>query len=110
MHLATKELDQGPPVTYCTYSIHEPAFDRLWTQVVAKSVAEVQASDGEDNRLFQEIRRQGVMRELPLVVATLRIFADGKVRIVGGRVVDTDGLPIAAYDLTQEIDRLVGSA
>jgi hypothetical protein len=44
------------------------------------------------------------------VVATLRIFADGKVRIVGGRVVDADGLPIAAYDLTQEIDRLVGSA
>jgi phosphoribosylglycinamide formyltransferase-1 len=109
MHLATKELDQGPPVTYCTYSIRGPAFERLWAQVVGKSVAEVQASEGEDNGLFQEIRRQGVMRELPLVVATLRAFADGKVRIAGGRVVDAGGLPIAAYDLTQEIDRLGGS-
>ena len=110
MHLATKELDQGPPVTYCTYSIHGPAFDRLWAQVVGRSVAEVQAGEGEENRLFREIRRQGVMRELPLVVATLRAFADEKVRIVGGRVVDVGGLPIGAYDLTQEIDRLVGSA
>jgi len=110
MHLATKELDQGPPVTYCTYSIHGPAFDRLWAQVVGRSVAEVQAGEGEENRLFREIRRQGVMRELPLVVATLRAFADEKMRIVGGRVVDVGGLPIGAYDLTQEIDRLVGSA
>jgi len=110
MHLATKELDQGPPVTYCTYSIHGPAFDRLWAQVVGRSVAEVQAGEDEENRLFREIRRQGVMRELPLVVATLRAFADEKVRIVGGRVVDVGGLPIDAYDLTQEIDRLVGSA
>jgi hypothetical protein len=110
MHLATKELDQGPPVTYCTYSIRGPAFDGLWVEVEGRSVAEVRASEGEDNRLFREIRRQGVMRELPLVVATLRAFADGKVRIEGGRVVDAGGRPIDAYDLSQEIDRLVGSA
>jgi phosphoribosylglycinamide formyltransferase-1 len=110
MHLVTKELDQGPPVTYCTYSISGPAFDRLWAQVVGRSVAEVRASEDEENRLFREIRRQGVMRELPLVVATLRAFADEKVRIADRRVVDADGLPIDAYDLTQEIDRLVGSA
>jgi phosphoribosylglycinamide formyltransferase-1 len=110
MHLATKELDQGPPVTYCTYSIRGPAFDGLWADVEERTVAEVRASQGEGNRLFQEIRRQGVMRELPLVVATLRAFADEKVRIEGGRVVDAGGRPIGAYDLTQEIDRRVGSA
>jgi phosphoribosylglycinamide formyltransferase-1 len=110
MHLATKELDQGPPVTYCTYSIRGPAFDGLWNDVEERTVAAVRVSQGEDNRLFQEIRRQGVMRELPLVVATLRAFADGKVRIEGGRVVDAGGRRIGAYDLTQEIDRLVGSA
>jgi folate-dependent phosphoribosylglycinamide formyltransferase PurN len=110
MHLATKELDQGPPVTYCTYSIRGPAFDGLWVEVEGRSVAEVRASEGEDNRLFREIRRQGVMRELPLVVATLRAFADGKVHIEGGRAMDAGGRPIDAYDLSQEIDRLVGSA
>ncbi len=110
MHLATPKLDQGPPVTYCTYGVRGPAFDGLWAELEGRSAGEVRASEGEGNRLFREIRRQGVMRELPLVVATLRAFADGKVRIEGGRVVDTDGRPIAAYDLTQEIDRLVGSA
>ena len=108
MHLATKELDKGPPVTYCTYSIRGPAFDGLWADMGDRSVAEVQAGEGEDNRLFGEIRRQGVMRELPLVVATLRAFADGKMRIEGEQVVDADGRPIGGYDLTQEIDRLVG--
>ncbi|MGQ9572164.1 MAG: phosphoribosylglycinamide formyltransferase [Dehalococcoidia bacterium] len=110
MHLATKDLDQGPPVTYCTYPIRGAAFDTLWAEVERKGVAEVRANEGEGNRLFQEIRRQGVLRELPLVVATLRAFADGKVRIENGRVVDASGQPIDAYDLTQEIDRLVSRA
>lgn len=109
MHMATKELDEGPPVTYCTYSIRGSGFDGLWAEVEGKSVQQVRASEGEDNRLFREIRRQGVMRELPLVVATLQAFADGKVRIESGRVVDANGDAISGYDLTQEIDRLVSS-
>jgi len=111
MHLVTGTLDEGPPVTYCTYSIRGPAFDPLWAEVEAdarrgRSVQQVQAEEGEANSLFREIRRQGVLRELPLVVATLCAFADGKVRIEGGRVVGADGRPMAAYDLTAEIDRL----
>lgn len=107
MHLVTGELDQGPPVTYCTYSIRGPAFDPLWAEVEGRSIERLQAGEGEANRLFREIRRQGVLRELPLVVATLCAFADGKVRIEAGRVVGSDGRPMAAYDLTAEIDRLV---
>jgi len=107
MHLVTGILDEGPPVTYCTYSIRGPALDTLWAELEDRSVVEVQAEEGEANRLFCEIRRQGVLRELPLVVATLCAFADGKVRIEGGRVVDADGRPTAPCDLTAEIDRLV---
>jgi phosphoribosylglycinamide formyltransferase-1 len=107
MHLVTGVLDEGPPVTYCTYSIRGPTFDPLWAEVQSRSVAEVQAKEGESNPLFCEIRRQGVLRELPLVVATLCAFADGKVRIDAGRVVDADGRPTAPCDLTAEIDRLV---
>jgi len=107
MHLVTGELDQGPPVTSCTYSIRGPAFDSLWAGVEGRSVAQVRKEEGEDNRLFREIRRQGVLRELPLVVATLCAFADGKVCIEDGRVVGADDRPMAACDLTSEIDRLV---
>jgi len=107
MHLVTGVLDEGPPVTYCTYGLRGPVFDPLWAEVEGRSVQQVQAEEGEANRLFCEIRRQGVLRELPLVVATLCAFADGKVRIESGRPVGADGRPIAACDLSGEIDRLV---
>jgi hypothetical protein len=42
------------------------------------------------------------------VVETLRAFADGRVRIEGKRVVDAGGQSIAGYDLTEQIEALVG--
>jgi hypothetical protein len=48
-----------------------------------------------------------VVREHPLVVSTINSFSQGNVKIEEERVVDANGKPIAGYDLTQEIDRLV---
>jgi folate-dependent phosphoribosylglycinamide formyltransferase PurN len=110
MHLATTDLDMGPPVAYCTYPIHGGALDEMWRDVERRGVATVKAEDGEENALFQEIRRQGVARELPLVVETLRAFADGRVRISDKRVVDAQGRDIAGQDLTPEIERIVAQA
>lgn len=109
MHLATPDLDQGPTVTYCLYPIRGPAFDPLWKQVEERSVAEIKAREGEENALFQEIRRHGVAREVPLVIETLRAFADGRIALRDKRVVDRDGRPIDGYDLTQEIERMVAA-
>ncbi len=33
MHLVTPELDKGPPVTYCTFSIKGKSFDRYWNKI-----------------------------------------------------------------------------
>lgn len=109
MHLATPELDEGPPVTYCTYPIRGPAFDPLWREVEGRTVDEVKATEGEANRLFAEIRRHGVAREIPLVVETLRALAGGRVGIEGKRVVDGEGRPITGYDLTDDIERAVAA-
>ncbi len=109
MHLATPALDAGPPVTYCTYPIRGAAFDRLWREMEGRDVAAVKAAEGEANALFAEIRRHGLARELPLVVETLRAFAEGRVRIADKRVVDAEGRPIQGYDLTEEIERVVAS-
>ncbi len=110
MHLATPEVDRGPTVTYCTYSIRGPGFDDLWREMEGRSIAEIQASEGEDHGLFQAIRRQGVARELPLVVATVGAFARRQVRIENKRVLDAAGRPIPGYDLTEEIERAVAAA
>ncbi len=108
VHLATPELDGGPVVTYCTYPIRGPEFGPLWHDVECRSLGEARADLGEELPLFKAIRRAGVAREVPLVVETLRAFADGRVRIEGKRVVDAGGQTIRGYDLTEQIEALVG--
>ena len=107
MHLATPDLDEGPPVTFCTYPIRGPAFDSLWLETQGTSVSDIKATEGEANALFAEIRRQGVARELPLVIETLRAFAEGRIRISGKQPTKSAGHPVPAADLTQEIERTV---
>ena len=31
IHLVTKELDKGPPITFCTFPIRDPLIDPLWS-------------------------------------------------------------------------------
>jgi len=107
MHLVTPELDEGPPATYCTFSIRGKAFDRHWREIEGQSVAEIKKAQGEDNRLFKAIRQHGLAREFPLIIATLKAFSRGKVGIDKGKVVNADGRPIKGYNLTKEIDKLV---
>jgi folate-dependent phosphoribosylglycinamide formyltransferase PurN len=107
IHLATAELDEGPPITYCSYPIRGAAFDAAWAELRGRSVAEIKEQEAEENRLFAEIRRHGVAREIPLVIETLRAFAEGRVRIEDGRVLDAAGKPIEGFDLTGEIERSV---
>ncbi|MEE8470129.1 MAG: formyltransferase family protein [Dehalococcoidia bacterium] len=107
MHLVTPELDEGPPITYCTFSIRGEPFDRLWEGKRGLSVDDLMARQGDDNALFKLIRKEGLGRELPLIEATLKTFSAGKIRIQNGKVVDSAGQPIEACSLTQEIDDLL---
>jgi len=109
IHLATPDLDEGPTVAYCTYSLHGREFDTLWDEVEGVPVEELKVSDGAQNVLFLEIRRAGLAREAPLIIETLRAFADGRVRIDEKTVVDGGGRRIDGYDLTEEIEQLVAA-
>ena len=106
IHLATPELDEGPAVTFCTYRIRGPEFEPLWTGPQERSVGEIKAAEGESNPLFAEIRRQGVQRELPLVIETLRAFAEGRIRIESRTPVDATGKPTPPLDLSTEIEKM----
>jgi folate-dependent phosphoribosylglycinamide formyltransferase PurN len=110
IHLATDALDEGPVVTYCTYPLRGPAFDALWDAIGARTAAELREAEGETQPLFLEIRRHGAARERPLVAATLKAFAEGRLRVEGGRPLDGAGheLP-GGMDLTPEIDAAVAA-
>ena len=110
MHLVTPELDKGPPVTYCTYSIRGEPFDRYWKEIKGKPIAEIK-KEGDNNRLFQLIRKHGLTKEFPLIIATLKAFSQGKVRVSPEKqAVDAEGRPIKGYNLTDEINELVKGA
>ncbi len=107
MHLVSPQLDEGPAVTYCTFSIRGEPFDRYWDVIKGRSIAEAKKQEGERNPLFREIRRHGLAREFPLIIATIKAFSEGRVRIEGGRVVDSSGKAIDAYNLTEDIDNKI---
>jgi folate-dependent phosphoribosylglycinamide formyltransferase PurN len=110
MHLVTPELDMGPPATYCTFPIRGKPFDKYWAEIKGQSVEEMKKRQGESNRLFKLIRRHGLAREFPLIIATLKAFSQGKVKIEAGKVVNADGKPIKGYNLTNEIDKQIKGA
>ena len=105
IHLATPELDQGPVVTYCTYPVRGATFDPLWRDIDRRALDEARADKGDDLPLFKAIRQAGVAREVPLVIETLRAFADERIRISNKRVVDANGVAMAGYDLSEDIER-----
>ena len=109
IHLATEDLDRGPVLTYYSFSLHGPLlgsdFDELWRQIEGRSVGDLKATEGEDLPLFQFIRQEGLRRERPLLLSTLKAFAEGEIRLEGRRPVDGRGSPIGGLCLNDAIER-----
>ena len=101
MHLVTPELDKGPPVAYCTFPIRGEPFDRYWKGVEACSPAQPK---GEENPLFRLIRSEGLKREFPLIIATLKAFSERRIRAEDGKVFSATGEVTGGYNLTEEIE------
>ncbi|HEY41916.1 MAG TPA: phosphoglycerate transporter [Dehalococcoidia bacterium] len=104
MHLVIPELDRGPVVTYCTYPIRGEPFDHLWEEW-AKIPVDSPEKHSEDNPLFKTIRQHGFIREIPLIITTIRAFSEGRVKVSPNKqITDDDGKPISGYDLTTDIE------
>jgi phosphoribosylglycinamide formyltransferase-1 len=108
MHLVTNQLDEGPPMAYCTFPIRGEGFDALWAdlerKLMEKSTADIIEEEGEGNALFMEIRRQGVRREVPLMVYTLKALAEGRVRVTEGKVLNAEGEEVGSILLNDQVE------
>ncbi|MEZ4554555.1 MAG: phosphoribosylglycinamide formyltransferase [Dehalococcoidia bacterium] len=109
LHLAVPEVDAGPVVSFCRYPIRGSAFAGVWDGLPDDPAPlSNDALDATD--LFAAIRSAGVRRESPLLVATLRAFADGRRFVSNGALLDAQGVPAAPADLTAEVEVIVAQS
>ena len=94
MHLVTPELDRGPVVSYCLFSIKDEPFAEYWRK-------------GDKNMLFRLVRQHELAREFPLITLTLQSLSRGEVSIKDRRVIDAQGKLIGGYNLSGKVDEEV---
>ncbi len=109
MHLVIEELDKGPPITYGTFPVAGGEFDPLWADLnekqKQKTLEEIARDEGEHNSLFAKIRQEGARREIPLVVQTVKAFAEGQLRLEN-RAIIAGGKPLAGpYCLNEALEQ-----
>lgn len=109
IHICTEEWDRGDALTYCEFPIVGDGFDDLWKELNAKlstsTLDEIIKTEGTNEPLFKKIREEGAKRELPLIVSTIGLFADGKVRIENKRLVEDGKILEHPYDMSSEVNR-----
>ncbi|MDR2845776.1 MAG: phosphoribosylglycinamide formyltransferase [Candidatus Methanoplasma sp.] len=108
LHICTKDWDRGDALTYCRFAIRGEGFDALWSDLEEKlrssSLDDVIAKEGTDEPLFKKIREAGVERELPLIVSTIKLFSEGKIRIKGKKLMENGRKLENPYDITCEVE------
>lgn len=114
MHLVIRELDKGPPITYSLFPLRGGVFDSLWREMENKlkkeSLREIALREGEQNPLFARIRQEGALREIPLVVQTVKAFADGRITLENKKIVAEGKVLEGPYCLTEDIERQLCAA
>ncbi len=112
MHLVTEELDKGAPITYVTFPLVGEGFDPLRLKIEeklkTKSIDEIAKEEGEENSLFKKIRQDGAKRELPLVIQTIKAFAEGRIHLENRKVIAENKVLQGPYCLTGEIESQIG--
>ncbi len=112
LHRVTPEVDEGPVVSLCRYSLRGPALDPLWSMLPADPaeraalVAAQRALRRESTHpLFHALRAAGLARELPLMLETIRAVGAGRIALAGAGVRDAAGREITGgLDLTAEVE------
>ena len=107
IHLATEDLDRGPVLTYCSFPIRGNAFEPLWRQIEGRRVDDLKTDEGENLPLFHLIRQEGIRRERPLLLETLKSIAAGDLRVEGRRVLDGRGNPVDGLCLNEAIEKAI---
>ncbi|MFA7149931.1 MAG: formyltransferase family protein [Candidatus Methanomethylophilaceae archaeon] len=108
IHLCTPEWDRGAALTYCSFPIRGKEYDGLWADLHKKmktsTLERIIDTEGVDEPLFRMIREDGKRHEIPLIVSTIRQFADGTASIKGKRLYMREEPLKHPFDLSEEVN------
>lgn len=116
MHKVTPDLDRGPVIAYCRFSLEGHPFDTFWHQLSENpDKLDFLIREGLSQKekpqypLAQRIREYGFRREIPLIVETTKALNEGRIQFKEGRIIDNYGESIeGGYDLTPVVEKRVG--
>ena len=81
IHLSTLDLDEGPVISYCEFSVIKNDYFELWEEKKLYKNETILSDIGEKLPLFQKIRSESLLRERPLMIETLKAIQLGKISI-----------------------------
>ncbi len=109
IHLVTKTLDRGPVISYCRFPVRGGEWEPLrqaWHDEITRSTPRPVR---EAHPLFQHIRSEGEVRELPLLSTAITELAFGNIEI-RDRSIWAGGHPREeGVDLTEQIEESVSA-
>jgi phosphoribosylglycinamide formyltransferase-1 len=113
MHLVTPELDKGPAITFFSFPIRGRYWEPMWQEfeklIAIKGFERVKKDPGERLPLFRQIRHQGQIRELPLLVQTLRALSERKIILKDRCLFDAQMRPVSSpLDLSRQVEEELG--
>lgn len=106
VHVATEVVDAGPVLTYCSFPIRGGEFEALWRAAAGRALDELKG-EGEEQPLFKRIRQEGLRRERPLLVETLKAMAEGRLRLEQHQPYDARGPLVAGICLNDRVERFL---
>ena len=111
MHICTPDWDRGAAISFCGFPIRGGDYDELWKNMKDKlagsSLKEITEKEGTEEPLFKRIREDGAKRELPLVVSTIKQFAEGNI-VMRKKQLFRNGVRLnGPFDVSEDVDRSV---
>jgi len=105
IQLATMDWDKGPIISYVTYPLNGPEFEKGWEQINEYALPDLRKNHGENLLLFKTIREETSKREPPLLVETLRSIANTDVTIFEGNIFHNGQMLQGGISLADRISR-----
>jgi len=79
IHLVTKDLDKGPPISYFSFATKQGVLRDHWDEIQNIPIDKLKSAHGESLPIFQRLRHEEYRRESLLISETIKALAAGEI-------------------------------